>query len=1098
VGSEILSPRQRVGSVPYSTTARNVSGGAANVTSLSVGGQPVVDENGRLAGTARYSAGPGIAVDDAAQSISLKICASGQILLRDDSTWQCVPLPAGTVTSVTGAAPLTVSNPTGAPQISIAQAAANASGYLSSADWSSFNARYGAQTQCAGDLSGPLSAPTVARLQSRPVATTQPVSGQVLKWSGAQWEPQSDSDSGGTVRQVTASAPLAVWNGSSTPELSIVQAGAAADGYLSSADWSRFEAKYGSSTLCGGDLDGNLSAPVVAGLQGVRLSTALPTSAQVLRFDGSRWAAASLGISDVGGLSSGYLDLSGNQTLSGSKHFAAAPTFGTPLDVGSGGTGATAATAGTVFAAPAGNDGAPSFRTLAAGDIPVMDASKLTTGTLSDARLSGTYASPLVFSSASNAFTGSGAGLTSLNASTLSTGTLPDGRLSGTYSSPLVLSSASNAFTGSGAALTSLNANALSTGTLPDARLSGTYSSTLTLSSNSNQIHGVFSGILIAADTSTSATGAIRFSGGHFQGYDGSRWLNLDNVPPPIISSLTPDWGSTDGGTTIVIAGSNFQALATVFLDGIPCTSIDVPSTNTITAVTPANSTTGPKDVKVQNPDFQSTTTASAFTYHKPPTISSVSPAVFSTSGGTTVTITGTDFVSTPGVFFGSTAATGVTFTDSAHLTAVAPAGTQGSTTVKVVNPDTLYDEASGYSYHKPPSVASASPSVFATTGGTVVTITGTDFVSLPAVLFGTTPATSVAFTDSAHLTVVAPSGTAGSVSLRITNPDGLWTVAAGYSFTPPPTVSAVSPPWGLSTGGKTVTVTGTNFATGMSVSVGGVACTGVNVTGATSLTAVTGTVALGRKDLVVTAPNQTSATLSAAFRVYAGTNLLMYLDGADPASLTARADGATVPSSTFTDLSGNGNHGSIVSGTVKYRTQYGGGLDFNGGQVSNYVTLPQALVSGKSVWTIDIWAMPQSNSSIRTLWEAGPGNDMLFYMDTSSWIYSNDPSGTGTISHGMSDGTVYHVAFVSPGASTLVKYYKDGASMGDFAGTAGNTIATTSQLMIGQEQDSAGGGFESVQAWTGRVYAVRYYTRALSAAEVSGNFEADRTRFGK
>ena len=50
----------------------------------------------------------------------------------------------------------------------------------------------GAQLPAAGgDLSGVLSAPTVAGIQSRPVAPTAPSVGQVLAWNGAQWAPQA-------------------------------------------------------------------------------------------------------------------------------------------------------------------------------------------------------------------------------------------------------------------------------------------------------------------------------------------------------------------------------------------------------------------------------------------------------------------------------------------------------------------------------------------------------------------------------------------------------------------------------------------------------------------------------------------------------------------------------------------------------------------------------------------------------------------------------------------------------------------------------------------------------------------------------------------
>ena len=69
-------------------------------------------------------------------------------------------------------------------------------------------------------------------------------------------------------------------------------------------------------------------------------------------------------------------------------------------------------------------------------------------------------------------FAGNGAGLTNLNASQLASGTLPDARLSGTYSGIVTFSSGGNNFTGIGSGLTSLNANYLASGTVADTRLS--------------------------------------------------------------------------------------------------------------------------------------------------------------------------------------------------------------------------------------------------------------------------------------------------------------------------------------------------------------------------------------------------------------------------------------------------------------------------------------------------------------------------------------------------------------------------------------------------------------------------------------------------
>ena len=47
--------------------------------------------------------------------------------------------------------------------------------------------------QAGGDISGGITAATVIKLQSRAIAATAPVTGQVLTWSGTQWAPQNQT-----------------------------------------------------------------------------------------------------------------------------------------------------------------------------------------------------------------------------------------------------------------------------------------------------------------------------------------------------------------------------------------------------------------------------------------------------------------------------------------------------------------------------------------------------------------------------------------------------------------------------------------------------------------------------------------------------------------------------------------------------------------------------------------------------------------------------------------------------------------------------------------------------------------------------------------
>jgi hypothetical protein len=71
------------------------------------------------------------------------------------------------------------------------------------------------------------------------------------------------------------------------------------------------------------------------------------------------------------------------------------------------------------------------------------------------------------------------------------------------------------------------------------------------------------------------------------------------------------------------------------------------------------------------------------------PKLTAILPASATIAGGTSVTLSGTDFVDGATVLFGAVAATSVTFNDATSITAVAPAQSAGTVSVTVTNPDT-------------------------------------------------------------------------------------------------------------------------------------------------------------------------------------------------------------------------------------------------------------------------------------------------------------------------------------------------------------------------------------------------------------------------
>jgi len=90
-------------------------------------------------------------------------------------------------------------------------------------------------------------------------------------------------------------------------------------------------------------------------------------------------------------------------------------------------------------------------------------------------------------------------------------------------------------------------------------------------------------------------------------------------------------------------------------------------------------------------------------------------------------------------------------------------------------------------------------------------------------------------------------------------------TLSLGFTA-PPPTLSAVSPASGPTAGGTALPLTGTNFQVGATVTIGGGAATAVTITSATRITATTPSGRAGAAAVVVTNPDDQSASLATAF----------------------------------------------------------------------------------------------------------------------------------------------------------------------------------------------------------------------------------------
>ncbi|AGF55774.1 chitobiase/beta-hexosaminidase C-terminal domain-containing protein [Clostridium saccharoperbutylacetonicum] len=115
------------------------------------------------------------------------------------------------------------------------------------------------------------------------------------------------------------------------------------------------------------------------------------------------------------------------------------------------------------------------------------------------------------------------------------------------------------------------------------------------------------------------------------------------------------------------------------------------------------------------------------------------------------------------------------------------------------------------------PTVTAISPTSGTASGGTVVTITGTDFTGVTAVKFGSTNATSYTVDSATQITATAPAGSAGTVDITVTTAGGTSSTGSTDQFTYMQTVATptASISGGAVASGTTVTLSsGTSGAT--------------------------------------------------------------------------------------------------------------------------------------------------------------------------------------------------------------------------------------------------------------------------------------------
>ena len=364
----------------------------------------------------------------------------------------------------------------------------------------------------------------------------------------------------------------------------------------------------------------------------------------------------------------------------------------------------------------------------------------------------------------------------------------------------------------------------------------------------------------ITATTPAHAAGAVAVAV-TTPGGTGSKANAYTYVAAPTVTTVAPAAGPAAGGQSVTITGTNLTGATAVSFGGTAATAFTVNSATQITATTPAHAT-GAVTVAVTTPGGTGSK-ANAYTYVAAPTVTTVAPAAGPAAGGQSVTITGTNLTGATAVSFGGTAATAFTVNSATQITATTPAHAAGATTVAVTTPGGSGSKADAYTYVAAPTVTDVAPAQGPSSGGTQVTITGTNFAGATGVRFGGSVAT-FSVDSATRITATAPAHAAGAVAVTVSSPGGDGSLPGAYTYVAAPTVTGVAPDRGPVVGGTEVVVTGTDLAGASAVSFGGTPAMAFTVDSATRITAFAPAHAAGVVDIVVTTTGGASAVTEA------------------------------------------------------------------------------------------------------------------------------------------------------------------------------------------------------------------------------------------
>lgn len=198
-------------------------------------------------------------------------------------------------------------------------------------------------------------------------------------------------------------------------------------------------------------------------------------------------------------------------------------------------------------------------------------------------------------------------------------------------------------------------------------------------------------------------------------------------------------------------------------------------------------------------------------------------------------------------------------------------------------------------------------------------------------------------------------------------------------------------------------------------------------------------------------------------------------------------------------DGTANDESGNEYNGTLLGNALIDNGVLFTGNNASDALSLPYEILDGKSDFTISAMVqILEFHTDNGNHWITGTRSDQLgafnthYGHPTQQWAISFDhDSRAFDIDNTVEDGNWHHVVILRE--ADKARLYMDGIQSGNEIDVSTDIINLDPDgLILGQEQDAVGGGFQSFQSFAGKTDNLRFYNRALTNEEIQAVYATD------